>query len=89
MDREPGRPGKGNIGKLFDMRFDIDMVEGGRGIPLDMLRGNMGAPGLGTTAAGGAIELTGDTGCFGGGGGDSGDSTTSLLGDFTPSDWSL
>jgi len=80
--RDPGIPGKGNIGKWFDMRFDIDMVEGGRGIPLDILRGKIGAAWVGTAAADEAIELTGDTGCLGGGGGDS---TSSLLGDLTTS----
>ena len=40
-----GRPGKGNIGKWFDMRLDMDMEEGGKGIPLARLRGKMGAAG--------------------------------------------
>lgn len=77
----PGKPGKGNIGKWFDIRFDIDMVEGGRGIPLDILLGKIGAAWVGTAAADEAIEMTGD-GCFGGGGGDS---TSSLFGDLTTS----
>lgn len=85
LGMDPGIPGKGNIGKWFDIRFDIDMVEGGRGIPLDILLGKIGAAWVGTVAADEAIEVTGD-GCFGGGGGDS---TSSLLGDLTTSFSSL
>ena len=81
LGSEPGIPGKGNTGKWFDMRFDIDMVEGGRGIPLDILWGKIGEAWVGTASADEAIEVTGD-GCFGGG---VEDSTTSLLGDLTTS----
>ena len=35
LGMDPGIPGNGNMGKWFDMRFDMDMVDGGRGIPLD------------------------------------------------------
>ena len=47
------------MGKWFDMRFDMDMLDGGRGIPLDILRGNIGPAELGP------VDVTGDN-CFGG-----------------------
>ena len=35
----PGIPENGNMGKWFDMRFDMDMEEGGRGTPVPTILG--------------------------------------------------
>ena len=45
LGRPLGSPGKGNMGKWLDMRLDMDMEEGGKGMPLARLRGKMGAAG--------------------------------------------
>ena len=46
------------MGKWFDMRFDMDMLDGGRGMPLDILRGNSGPAELGP------VDVTGGDNCF-------------------------
>merc|ERR1719189_2146981 len=45
LGRPLGRPGKGNMGKWLDMRLDMDMEEGGKGMPLARLRGKIEAAG--------------------------------------------